>query len=244
MAIAILDVLSRHERIEADRLAEAFAGRFAADPYRGYGPGAIQILEQISGGEHWSDAAATAFGGLGSMGNGAAMRVAPLGAYFADEEDRLVEEAARSAVVTHAHSDGQAGAIAVAAAAGWATRGGGEPASLFECVLAATPAGPTRDVIERVAGLSLDEEPLSVSLEVGAGLKTICSDTVPFCLWTFARHLGDFAETLWTTVSVPGDRDTVCAIAGGLAAALSGSEGIPEEWLAAREPLRHDLDLP
>jgi ADP-ribosylglycohydrolase len=64
-----------------------------------------------------------------------------------------------------------------------------------------------------------------------------------FCLWTFARHLGDYAETLWTTVSVPGDRDTTCAIVGGLAAALAGTEGIPSGCLAAREPLRHDLDL-
>ena len=243
MATAIVDVLRRHASIDEDRLAEAFAARFAADPSRGYGPGAVQILEQMSRGLHWRAAAATAFGGLGSMGNGSAMRVAPLGAYFADDEDRLVGEAIRSAVVTHAHSDGQAGAVAVAAAAGWAARGGGEPQALFETVLAATPDGPTRQAVERVARIPLDEHPLTVALEVGAGLKTVCADTVPFCLWTFARHLGDYAETLWTTVSVPGDRDTTCAIAGGLAAALAGTEGIPPDWLAARERLRHDLDL-
>jgi len=43
MAIAIVDVLRRHEGIDEDRLAEAFAARFAADPSRGYGPGAVQI---------------------------------------------------------------------------------------------------------------------------------------------------------------------------------------------------------
>jgi ADP-ribosylglycohydrolase len=73
------------------------------------------------------------------MGNGSAMRVALLGAYFADDEERLVDEAVRSAVVTHAHRDGQAGAVAIAVAAGWAVRGGGEPEALFETVLAATP---------------------------------------------------------------------------------------------------------
>ena len=171
------------------------------------------------------------------------MRVAPLGAYFADDQDRLVDEAVRSAAVTHAHADGQAGAVAVATAAGWAARGGGEPEALFATVLAATPDGPTRQGVERVARIPLDNDPLTVALEVGAGLKTVCADTVPFCLWTFARHLGDYAETLWTTVSVPGDRDTTCAIVGGLAGALVGDEGIPGDWLAAREPLRHDLDL-
>jgi ADP-ribosylglycohydrolase len=233
----------RHGSIEEDRLAEAFAARFAVDPSRGYGPGAVQILERISGGLHWRAAAATAFGGLGSMGNGSAMRVAPLGAYFADDERRLVDEAVRSAMVTHAHPDGQAGAVAIAAAAGWAARGGGEPEDLFSTVLAATPEGPTRAAVDMVARIPLDDHPLSVALEVGAGLKTVCADTVPFCLWTFARHLGDFTETLWATVSVPGDRDTTCATVGGLAGALGGHEGIPREWLAAREPLRHDLDI-
>ena len=57
------------------------------------------------------------FGGEGSFGNGAAMRVAPLGAYFADELDAVVEQASFSAEVTHSHPEGIAGAIAVAVAA-------------------------------------------------------------------------------------------------------------------------------
>jgi len=52
-----------------------------------------------------------------------------------------------------------------------------------------------------------------------------------------------FAEALWTTVSVPGDLDRNCAIVGGVMAALTGPQGIPEDWLAAREALRQDLDL-
>ena len=49
------------------------------------------------------------FGGMGSMGNGAAMRVAPLGAYWADDYSTVVEQARLSADVTHAHADGQTG---------------------------------------------------------------------------------------------------------------------------------------
>jgi ADP-ribosylglycohydrolase len=47
------------------------------------------------------------------MGNGGAMRVAPLGADFADDLDELVRQAPASAEVTHAHPEGQAGAIAM-----------------------------------------------------------------------------------------------------------------------------------
>jgi ADP-ribosylglycohydrolase len=243
MAIAIVDVLRREGQIDEDVLARTFAGRFHVDPFRGYGSGARDILVHISAGRPWNEAAAGAFGG-GSMGNGAAMRVAPLGAYFADDLAAAIDQARRSAVVTHAHPDGQAGAIAVTVAAAWLARehDDADARSLFDVVLDATPPGATRSGIEHAAALPLESEPMTVALEVGAGWKTVCADTVPFCLWVAARHLGDFEEALWTTVSVPGDRDTTCAIVGGIVAAGTGREGVPDRWLEAREPLRHDLD--
>jgi hypothetical protein len=45
------------------------------------------------------------------------MRVAPLGAYFADDLDMVVEQAERSATTTHCHAEAVAGAVAVALAA-------------------------------------------------------------------------------------------------------------------------------
>ena len=71
------------------------------------------------------------------------MRAAPLGGYFADDLDRVVEHARRSAEVTHAHPEGIAGATAVAVAAAWTWRigGGGGPsfASLIDLVLPYVP---------------------------------------------------------------------------------------------------------
>jgi ADP-ribosylglycohydrolase len=58
-----------------------------------------------------------------SFGNGAAMRVAPVGAHFADEEDLLLAEATRRGRIAHAHPLGIAGAVAQAAAVGAAVRG-------------------------------------------------------------------------------------------------------------------------
>jgi len=54
------------------------------------------------------------------MRNGAAMRVAPASAWFADDREAAVRAAIASAAVTHAHPEGQAGAAAVAAAAVYA----------------------------------------------------------------------------------------------------------------------------
>ena len=50
------------------------------------------------------------------------MRAAPVGAYFADDVEKIITESRKSAEVTHAHPEGQAGAIAVALASGWMVR--------------------------------------------------------------------------------------------------------------------------
>jgi ADP-ribosylglycohydrolase len=55
--------------------------------------------------------------GRGSFGNGGAMRIAPLGAFFADDVERVVVEARRAREVTHAHPEAVARAVAVAVAA-------------------------------------------------------------------------------------------------------------------------------
>ncbi|HQZ67516.1 MAG TPA: ADP-ribosylglycohydrolase family protein, partial [Planctomycetaceae bacterium] len=120
MAIGIVQVLEAHGSIEQDVLAKIFASRHAVDPNRGYGAGARKLLRQIHGGMDWQTASTSLFGGSGSFGNGGAMRVAPLGAWFADDIDAVIEQASLSAKVTHSHNEGVVGTIAVALAAAWA----------------------------------------------------------------------------------------------------------------------------
>ncbi|WP_157531956.1 MULTISPECIES: ADP-ribosylglycohydrolase family protein [unclassified Kitasatospora] len=88
-----------------------------------------QVLRQIDAGADWRTVTSEMFGGQGSYGNGAAMRVAPLGAWFADDLDRVVEQARLSALVTHFNPEAVAGAVAVAVAAALAvrSRGGSAP---------------------------------------------------------------------------------------------------------------------
>jgi hypothetical protein len=152
MALAIVQVLDEHGRIDQEALARLFGIRYRANPYRGYGGTAHDILQAIHEGEPWRKASSQAFGGSGSMGNGGAMRVAPLGAYFADDLDRVVTEARASAEVTHFHREGQAGAIAIAVAAAWAYRWRETHApagQLLEAVLEHTPPGATRRGLEK-----------------------------------------------------------------------------------------------
>jgi ADP-ribosylglycohydrolase len=236
MALSVVDVLSEGGCIDRDRLADFFMARYLRDPVRGYGRGAHEILGGLAAGEHWRTASTHAFDGRGSMGNGGAMRTPPVGAYFADDFKRVVTEARQSAEVTHAHPEGQSGAIAVAIAAAYASSGGRRPADMFAAVLDHTPHGETRAMLERASSLPMESDIPTAVTALGNGTRVISQDTVPFALWCAARHLGDFEEALWTTVSGLGDRDTTCAIVGGIVASDPACH-IPPQWLTERESL-------
>ena len=246
MALGVVEVVDGSGSVLGegrDALARVLARRHAEEPHRGYGAGAHEILFAIAAGEPWPKAAALPFGGQGSMGNGAAMRVAPLGAYFADDLERVSREARASAEVTHGHPEGQAGAIAVALAAALASRLGGRRdevsgSSILEQVVALTPPGETRDGLRQACAIPFRLSPEAAAHHLGSGYRIVSPDTVPFALWCAARHLGDFEEAMWATVAGLGDRDTTCAIAGGVVALSAGRASSPPAWLEAREPLR------
>ena len=238
MAISLVETLAAHAAVDRDDLARRFAARYAADPRRGYGGTAHDILAAIGRGEPWAEVAGAVFGGTGSMGNGSAMRVAPLGAYFADDLDAVVEQAVRSAAPTHAHPEAAAGAIAIAVAAAVACREGpGGREALLREVVARTPASKTARFVAEAASLDPATPIGDAVARLGNGSSVVCHDTVPLCIWAAARHLDDFVEAMWTTVAGLGDRDTTCAIVGGIVACAVGLDGLPARWLAMREPL-------
>ncbi|MCY1044539.1 ADP-ribosylglycohydrolase family protein [Corallococcus sp. bb12-1] len=241
MALSVVQVLEDHDHVDQDVLASLFAKRYRRDKNRGYGGTAHDILWKLGLGLPWREVSAEVFEGQGSMGNGAAMRVAPLGAYFAGDLTRVVSEARASAEVTHLHPEGQAGAIAVAVAAAWACQwpeARGSATELFDTMLDCTPAGATRQGLEKARSWPLDTSPSSAARTLGSGQKVLSEDTVPFAVWCAARHLDSFEEALWCTVAGFGDRDTTCAIVGGIVALSAGRASLPAPWLAAREPLR------
>ncbi|BEL05337.1 ADP-ribosylglycohydrolase family protein [Actinoplanes sichuanensis] len=236
MALSIMQTLLRYGHIDQDALATAFAQSYEQDPNRSYGPSMHRVLRAIGAGEDWATVTRASFDGMGSWGNGAAMRVAPLGAWFADDLDTVVTEAARSAEVTHAHPEAVAGAVAVAVAAALSVTGvpGGE---LLEEVLARTPDSEVASRLRRAARLPPTADPRHVAGMIGCGREISAPDTVPYAIWCAAAGLDDLTAALWTTALPGGDIDTTCAIVGGIVAARTGLAGVPTDWLDACEPL-------
>ena len=236
MACSVLAVLAAHGRIDQDALAESFAEHHDFD--RGYGPAVNRLLRQIREGGDWRTLSSALFKGQGSWGNGAAMRIAPLGAWYADDPEQATHQAEISAYPTHQHREAVVGAMAVAAAAALAAAPSGPPtpAALLDGVVALVPRSAVGAGLRRARDMLDYSDATTVAAVLGCGRRTTAHDTVPFALWSAARSLGDFERAIWTTAQVGGDMDTTCAIVGGVVAAAAHSAP-PKSWLEQTEAL-------
>ncbi|GGQ34955.1 ADP-ribosylglycohydrolase family protein [Streptomyces mutabilis] len=236
MACSVVSVLATHHRIDQDALALSFAHHHDFD--RGYGPAVNRLLRLVREGGDWRELAAALFNGQGSWGNGAAMRIAPLGAWYADDPEQATHQAEISAYPTHQHREAVVGAMAVAAAAALAADPGGPPTAhaLLDGVITLVPKSAVGAGLRRARDMLDYDDAATVAAVLGCGRRTTAHDTVPFALWSAARALGDYERAFWTTAQVGGDVDTTCAIVGGV---VAGSEAgaPPADWAERVEAL-------
>ncbi|MEV7081008.1 ADP-ribosylglycohydrolase family protein [Streptomyces sp. NPDC093516] len=236
MAASVVAVLAAHHRIDQDALALSFAEHHDFD--RGYGPAVSRLLRLVREGGDWRELAAALFNGQGSWGNGAAMRIAPLGAWYADDPEQATHQAEISAYTTHQHREAVVGAMAVAAAAAFAAAPGGAPGaeSFLDGVIDLVPKSAVGAGLRRARDMLDYGDAATVAAVLGCGRRTTAHDTVPFALWSAARSLGDYEKAFWTTAQAGGDVDTTCAIVGGVIA--SGKAGTPPApWVERTEAL-------
>ncbi|WP_328659615.1 ADP-ribosylglycohydrolase family protein [Streptomyces sp. NBC_00334] len=236
MACSVVSVLASRRRIDQDALALSFARHHDFD--RGYGPAVNRLLRLVREGGDWRELAAALFNGQGSWGNGAAMRIAPLGAWYADDPEQATHQAEISAYPTHQHREAVVGAMAVAAAAALAADPAGPPRAhdLLDGVIALVPKSAVGAGLRRARDMLDYGDAATVAAVLGCGRRTTAHDTVPFALWSAARALGEYETAFWTTAQVGGDVDTTCAIVGGVVAA-DRAGAPPAEWAGRVEAL-------
>jgi ADP-ribosylglycohydrolase len=140
----------------------------------------------------------------GSWGNGSAMRVSPIGFAFEDL-DAVLQEAQRSAAVTHNHPEGIKGAQATAAAIFLARKGGSK--------------AEIKSYVESQFGYDLNRtvEQIRPTYE----FKASCQETVPEAIVSFLDST-DFEDAIRNAVSLGGDADTLTCITGSIAEAFYG----------------------
>ena len=225
MTILLTESLLEHGSVREDRLAQAFLA--GCDPARGYGAGTLEVLAQWRRGVAVGSAAGKLFGGQGSRGNGAAMRIAPVAVRYADAPDELREQAERSARVTHAHPLAIDAAVVQASAIAAALRS--------DDVLEAAAAAATNDIVhERLERVGELGQAAPAHVAAALGNSAVAEESVPTAIYAAVSHRR-FEDAVSFAVRCGGDTDTIGAMAGAIAGARDGASAIPERWLAALE---------
>jgi len=238
MALGIAESLLEKEVLDQQHLGETFQRNFEQEPWRGYAPGPPTIFSRVRSTRiSYVEAARSLFDGSGSLGNGAAMRIVPVGLFFHDAAD-LYDKAAASAEVTHAHLVGMDGAAVQAKAIAMAV--GLNPAKRFSRqtfmneLVGFAKSREIRNKMQLVGRL-LEENATPREAADQLGRTVLMSESMPFAVYSFLKFPQSFIECLFCAILNGGDRDTLGAMACAVSGAYLGLEAIPEAWVAKLE---------
>lgn len=156
-------------------------------------------------------------------GNGAAMRVAPVALFALGDEELLSRLAVEQARLTHNHPLSDAASVTVG--------------RMVQRAVLGTPIVALRAAADDLAGrhaeFRFEGDPGGATAYVADTLRTAFHDF-------FSTRT--FEECLVRIVNRGGDADTTGAIAGAIAGAHYGMEGIPRRWVDALDrSVRDDL---
>jgi poly(ADP-ribose) glycohydrolase ARH3 len=235
MAIGLAESLIEQDgTIDQQKLGETFHKNFEQEPWRGYGmgpPAVFSMVEELN--IIYSEAARRLFGGKGSFGNGAAMRIAPVGLFFFQDEN-FYERVCASSGVTHTHPLGMDGAALQARAVALATSlDPGEDFPVNAFLKGLMDFARTPEIQEKLTLLE-DLIKENASPDVAArklGQTVAAHESVPFAVYSFVRHPNSFEECLDCAVLNGGDRDTMGAMACAVSGAYLGVDRIPPSWI-------------
>ncbi len=231
MMIGVAESLLKSQGFDGEDMARTFIKNYELEPWRGYGPGPPRIFQRVKGGAAWDKAAGELYHG-GSYGNGAAMRVAPVGVFYRSNPARLKEVAARSSLITHAHNLGKEGAALQAGAIALATNL--EPSAAFNRrdflagLISYVTEGIYREKLGWIAKLLETPDKGRVITELGNGVEAF--NSVPAAVYSFLSQPDSFARAVLYAISLGGDTDTIGAMTGAISGAYLGLEAIPAGW--------------
>ncbi len=227
MAIGVAETLRSRGRIDEHDLCRRFALNY--DPNRGYGGGARAVISAMRRGDDHRSVAENYFPG-GSFGNGAAMRVAPVGLLFREDHDAVWEQARLSSLPTHVHPLGIEGAQIVALAVALASSiDAFDRDSFFDILTARCTSLEYSGPLRRAAKLD-DVRNLGL---FGNGIEATSSAVTAVA--SFGLTPNSFAETIGNAIMLGGDTDTIAAMAGAISGAYLGIAAIPSHLLERLE---------
>jgi poly(ADP-ribose) glycohydrolase ARH3 len=239
MTFALAESIVQLGEVNPKDIAESFCRQ--CDLTRGYGIGTIRAVLALRAGAAWDQVSRIVFE-KGSFGNGAAMRVSPVGLFYHHDVEALRKAAIDQAAITHTHPLGQWGAVMQAMAIGYAIlQNPGEPLEKEEMVvhlremLWPGPAEYQRALNEMenrsIQAGRFDTE--DVVRCFGNGIEAHRS--VPSACFIALTYSPNFREAIRAAISLGGDTDTIAAMVGAIVGGHGGEKRLPQEWIEQLE---------
>jgi ADP-ribosylglycohydrolase len=239
LARELLQSYSACKRFDPKDYAERIKTIFQEKRIIGWGQATKDAASRLINGIPWEESGTPA----PSAGNGSAMRAAPVGLFFFDDINLLIQGAHDQGRITHKDPRCSAGAIAISGAVALSLQGKPINIDLFLGTLsdwsgkiAPSFALELRKLIEWIS-LTPDK---AVTFISKAGIDIDCLDedewegitpfvisSVLWSLYSFLRTPEDYFETICTAIEVGGDVDTTAAMAGAISGAYLGLHAIP-----------------
>ena len=178
-----------------------------------------------------------------SAGNGSAMRAAPIGLFFFDNPQMLIQAAHAQGRITHKDPRCSAGAVAISGAVALLLQGKlinpeSFISSLADWVVAIEPDFatelfklkkwiliPPEEAVSFISRAGLDAD--YIDEDGWQGISPFVISSVLWSLYSFLRTPDDYWETICTAIAVGGDVDTTAAMAGAISGAYLGIGAVP-----------------
>jgi len=214
---------------------------FAEKRIVGFGYATKQAAKRLSQGVSWEVSGTPP----PSAGNGSAMRAGPVGLFFFNNTQKLIQAAHDQGRITHSDPRCSAGSVAMSGAVALVLQEKKITPDVFLSRLADWTgtfepgfASELRKLNELIS--LMPEEAVTFISKAGLdadyidedGWKEISPFVVSSVLWSlyaFLRSPDDYLETICTAISVGGDVDTTAAMAGAISGAYLGISAIPAD---------------
>ena len=255
MTLAIMRAIIKEGRVEGRAIAEQFVPLWQRGEIVGPGGSCTEaVLNLLSGRVSWEEAGTP----RGRAGNGAAMRVSPIGLWDYDHPERIIPDATTASIITHRDERSVAGAIAVATTVAYGvnhdTVDGEELIGLLVSATSGVHSGFARTISQLPRWLRINEEEAveeiirsgepEIGLEGwGGGVTPYVIPTVLICLYYFIRSPNSFLPNVVKVINVGGDTDTTGAIQGAMSGAFNGIGAIPEHLVEGLKDSRDIIEL-
>jgi len=231
MALALArSIIRSGGRFDPADAARAYLEWFESGDLRGIGRSTADSVLRLKGGFSWDRSGST---GEMAAGNGTAMRAAPIGLLNCNNMEKLLEDSAADASITHNNPEAVAGSRAVnffvARGVCHADTREAKPSLIAECVKFIGPC-KVAERLNRAAELLKENMATSTAVQtLGTGGYVV--ETVASAVFCFLKTPGDFETTVISAVMGGGDTDTTGAVAGAISGAWNGTWGIPRKWI-------------